>query len=265
MFEQDEVGDFKLKYKQFKKLMKEWYLFNFKIDFLHKIAGLDTAYCFIYPSAANYLKTRDGMDVLDIGSLKTCFPQYIANKGGMVTIIDIDERVKIQSKYSKKLHQSDKVRIVLGNACKLPFNDSSFDAISCISVLQHIPHEGDISAMKEIARVLRAGGRVFISLSYNQIFSVKKFIGRRWIHRYYDYNSLNKRLIEPSGLKVKDVGFLFDHKSRRITDIIYNKFPKYLRMGLGWSYVVLCYYLAKRDDANKEDADVCYLMLEKAL
>ncbi len=118
--------------------------------------------------------------------------------------------------------------------------------------------------MKEIARVLRAGGRVFISLSYNQIFSVKKFLGRRWIHRYYDYNSLNKRLIEPSGLKVKDVGFLFDHKSRRITDIIYNKFPKYLRIGLGWSYVVLCYYLAKRDDANKEDADVCYLMLEKA-
>ena len=263
--EQNKMGCLRLNYKQFRKLMKELYLFNFKIDFLHKITGIDPAYCFIYAASIICLKIRDGEKLLDVGSLKTCLPQYIAKKGGGVTIIDTDERVKIQSKYSKNLHQEDKVRILLGDARKMPFKNSSFDAVNCTSVLQHIPSDGDVLAVKEIARVLKPGGRVFISVSYAQFPSIKRYRGQRWIHRYYDYSSLNKRVIEPSKLKVKEIEFLLDHKSRRITNIIYNKFPKYIRLGLGWSYLPIAYYFSKRDNANKEDADACYIVLEKAL
>ncbi|MCG2460481.1 methyltransferase domain-containing protein [Flavobacteriaceae bacterium F89] len=45
---------------------------------------------------------------------------------------------------------------VKADICNLPFADGSFDIILCNHVLEHIPD--DISAMKELYRVLRPGG-----------------------------------------------------------------------------------------------------------
>lgn len=44
------------------------------------------------------------------------------------------------------------------DGCALPFADATFDAAFCVAVLQHIPDVG--VAVRELARVTRAGGRV---------------------------------------------------------------------------------------------------------
>jgi SAM-dependent methyltransferase len=44
------------------------------------------------------------------------------------------------------------------DARALPFDDDSFDAIACVSVIEHIAGDGDTRAMAEMWRVLRPGG-----------------------------------------------------------------------------------------------------------
>lgn len=46
----------------------------------------------------------------------------------------------------------------------LEFDDESFDAIVCISILEHIQYPE--KALKELHRVLRAGGRIWVQLPF---------------------------------------------------------------------------------------------------
>jgi SAM-dependent methyltransferase len=53
---------------------------------------------------------------------------------------------------------NQKARFAAADACNLPFASESFDSTYCVAVLQHI---GDVDvAVKEFARVTRAGGRI---------------------------------------------------------------------------------------------------------
>ncbi|HLN06133.1 MAG TPA: class I SAM-dependent methyltransferase [Acidimicrobiales bacterium] len=51
---------------------------------------------------------------------------------------------------------------VRGDALRLPFPDGAFDKVICAEVLEHLPD--DTSAMAELARVLRPGGTLAISV-----------------------------------------------------------------------------------------------------
>ena len=51
---------------------------------------------------------------------------------------------------------------VQGDALALPFPDGAFDRVICSEVLEHIPN--DVGAMRELARVLRPGGTMAITV-----------------------------------------------------------------------------------------------------
>ncbi len=51
---------------------------------------------------------------------------------------------------------------VQGDALHLPFPDGAFDRVICSEVLEHIPD--DVGAMRELARVLRPGGTMAITV-----------------------------------------------------------------------------------------------------
>ncbi|MGA0369331.1 MAG: class I SAM-dependent methyltransferase, partial [Kiritimatiellia bacterium] len=46
----------------------------------------------------------------------------------------------------------------------LPFADESFDAVSCCAVLMHLPEMQIFDAVQELTRLLRVGGRLFLSI-----------------------------------------------------------------------------------------------------
>ena len=51
---------------------------------------------------------------------------------------------------------------VQGDALHLPFPDGAFDRVICSEVLEHIPN--DVGAMRELTRVLRAGGTMAVTV-----------------------------------------------------------------------------------------------------
>lgn len=56
----------------------------------------------------------------------------------------------------------DKLEFILASATHLPFRAGSFDAVSCKAVLEHL--SGPLQAIREINRVLKEDGIVFISV-----------------------------------------------------------------------------------------------------
>lgn len=52
--------------------------------------------------------------------------------------------------------------IVIKNSAKLPFKDKSFDTVSFLACLNHIPNRND--AVKEAARVLKDDGRIIVTM-----------------------------------------------------------------------------------------------------
>jgi SAM-dependent methyltransferase len=52
--------------------------------------------------------------------------------------------------------------VVQGDALALPFPNETFDRVICSEVLEHIPD--DVAAMSELARVLRLGGTMAITV-----------------------------------------------------------------------------------------------------
>jgi len=55
-------------------------------------------------------------------------------------------------------------RFEVADGSAIPFPDSSFDAVTCIQVFEHMTEEAIAAALREIARVLRPGGKLIVSV-----------------------------------------------------------------------------------------------------
>jgi SAM-dependent methyltransferase len=206
-----------------------------------------------------------------------------------VTVIDPSQTVMVQKMYAQKVGilggmipesfdlfdnpkhgiaadtyatPDERLTIRVADATRMDFADAAFDAVACVSTIEHISDDGDIPAIREIARVLKPGGRAFISVPYAQEYKEGRTHGGAF-ERMYDPAALRTRLVEPSGLAVAAEGFLVDRKSRKITDATYYNLPGRWRYMLGWYCVFLAFWLSSRDRASATDAQFAYLLLSK--
>lgn len=65
----------------------------------------------------------------------------------------------------------DGVDVLLESSAVLPFSDASFDTVSCIAALNHIPERSEF--LRETARLLKPGGHFIMTM-------IPPFISRCW-------------------------------------------------------------------------------------
>lgn len=80
-------------------------------------------------------------------------------KNGRLTLLDITPFMLYKAR--ERLELDDRIDYVIGNACALPFRDNSFDKLYCFTGVGHFPDRR--KAFKEMARVVKPGGKVVLS------------------------------------------------------------------------------------------------------
>ena len=103
---------------------------------------------------------------------------------------------------------------VQGDICKTPFPYDFFDAVTAVSIIEHIGlgrwgdpiySDGDKKAMKEIKRILKPGGKAIITVPFGKGTIVyRKEIS---LHRVYDSQTLTG-LFSDSGLEIVKLNIL---------------------------------------------------------
>jgi predicted SAM-dependent methyltransferase len=98
---------------------------------------------------------------------------------------------------------------VIADARKLPFKSQIFELVFFTDVIEHLPKDDEIIALKEIFRVLRKGGEFVLSVPNNNRFLFTFLDPAFWIrgHRHYTYREI-KELLEESGFEISTIGFL---------------------------------------------------------
>lgn len=117
----------------------------------------------------------DGGKVLDLGCADGVFTKEILTKTHASKIIGLDvvaSSVKWARKHWKKYKE---MSFVVGDAHKLKYKDSEFDAVFALEVLEHVYEPEKV--LREIKRVLKPGGYAILLVpSESKLFKIVWFL-----------------------------------------------------------------------------------------
>lgn len=159
---------------------------------------------------ASHSQLLPGLKVLDIGGASTAFVFYLANLGCSVKVIDNDWSccgMIYNTRYVAKKMGWNIEALDRDITKPIPFADNSFDRVFSICTVEHLTSSVRRRMMKEIARVLKPGGIVGITIDYSpgrEILTADR--GLRFGYR----EKLFKEIIEPSGLTLYGNSDLID-------------------------------------------------------
>jgi ubiquinone/menaquinone biosynthesis C-methylase UbiE len=111
----------------------------------------------------SFVKNRDVKNVLEVGCGYGRAGFFLLENQFNVIGVDVDRvQVKSAMEESKSRRGSGEIVFLVNDARFLCFRDSYFDAVMMLAVLTLVPKPGRAKMMKEVSRVLKPSGYVFI-------------------------------------------------------------------------------------------------------
>lgn len=176
------------------------------------------------------LDVRKGDSVLEIGfgaGYNLIELAKLVGENGKVYGIDLThEMIKITRKRLEKNNFAKRVKLIEGNATKLPFSKNLFNIVYVSNVLELFSDKGIKKVLNEIKRVLKANGKICI------VGVAKKDYENSIYLRFYGW--LNKKFPSYTSLPIYSEKYLSDFGFKIIkTDIvkIFRFFPMQIVIG----------------------------------
>jgi SAM-dependent methyltransferase len=216
------------------------------------------------PWALRRLGARPGERVIDLASPKL-FCVVLARHGVRVTSVDQLPREIETWRSIARDEPHLELRVADGRA--LPYDDESFDHATSISVLEHVGgDDGDVEALRELARCVRPGGRLALTLpharaAWTEYRAAPAYVdegprnesGRVFFQRWYDDEALDRLVGSVESVEVveRDVVRL----APNLNEAYVRTFPLLVPFGP-------CYGLLARERVG-EGGDVVRVILER--
>jgi SAM-dependent methyltransferase len=169
------------------------------------------------------LRQSPGSRILDVGSPKDLAAMLARHRGCEVVATDIlPEAIRLSQRYASAQglegRGPGRVHSEVQDGRALPYADCSFDAAYSVSVLEHIPDDGDSLAIRELIRVVRPGGLVVVTVPfdrrYRETFVKGPVYERRplasepiFFERHYDRDALTTRLLASGAAELVECRF----------------------------------------------------------
>lgn len=218
-----------------------------------------------YELALGQLGPLRGCRVLDVGSPKLPVLLIARHEPCELYATDLRDyfigptahfltRIGLGSRLGRDIH------LEVQDARQLSYPDAFFDRVFSISVLEHIPDEGDARAMRDIARVLRPGGVLTLTVPFDAAGYREEYVrgdvyerqgtdGPTFYQRHYDAASLQARLVEPSGLVLAQTTFFGEPGVP--FERYWNRIPMRWKLPLLWAQPFLASMFFKRVGAEQ--------------
>lgn len=152
---------------------------------------------FYFSFSKEYIKDKK---VLDVGAWTGPFEALIYDLAKKITAVDIEEKALKVLKMNLP-----KVECIKAYSHKLPFKTETFEVVTFWDVIEHVPVGYESATLKEIGRVLKKGGLLFLA-TVNKNFWSDLLDPAYWLagHRHYTEQKLTKMLGD-SGFKIDEI------------------------------------------------------------
>jgi SAM-dependent methyltransferase len=175
---------------------------------IRTVIPLDPSRYLELPYTLRELDARAGERVLDLASPKLLAAELARRRVDVTSVDELAAEVEVWRRLAPG------VRFEVADGRALPFGDESFDHAYSISVLEHIAEGGDEQALRELARVVKRGGRVVVTLPYAAAYredwrDTPLYVdhgpvdGRYFFQRWYDDRHVDRLLAAVPELRVE--------------------------------------------------------------
>ncbi len=244
----------------------DFYRFHGRLQPFRYLYGLDVCRYLEYSWTANALQPLAGRRALDVGASRSPLTILLAGQGAAVTALDLDPLVMDLPTMATRAAMTGAARNItprLHDARALPYADAHFARVCAVSVLEHIPEDGDSIVAREMARALAPGGLLALTLPYGRSYRPPgEGPAQERFQRIYDGAALNARVIEPTGLEIVRREF-FGVRVPLLFALLHGPTTKrFSRMFTGWVNAVMpsrIYGFLTADEVDKAGG-VCLLL-----
>jgi len=153
-------------------------------------------YTYVYQA----LRLKGQERICDVGSENSIFPIWLKKRHPDLQIMCIDPCLDGRLEHRAQVHQ---VALDIRKDFFGP-HLGTFDRITCISVLEHVPSDLDLALVKLMAQQLNPGGVLAITVDYGDKDIYWPQAPHGW--RRYGLEQVWGRIIAQSGLKLRDGG-----------------------------------------------------------